>query len=347
MRILSRARRVGAVAVAVAVAVVAGASSAAAATKLYRFALGIGTNPARYVLPLSATKPTGPYFRVTTDAAGRIASVESLRSGTVLSRIDYAYEAGAAHPSKAATFIKGEAAGSRLLSYYPDGKLKRLETYTVLGKLTGYETCEPIAGGARDCLDHNPEGKPIEHYQSTFGADGVLVQQKHWREGDKQFYLVKLDPTNGLEIESRLIRFDNGAVLNIARRTYDANGDQVRADAFTADGTSPFASMEFADDLMQKKSYRYTDGQTYVVQAHYGANRWRTGADILVNGKLAFRFAYVWQSDGTILKSQALGLDGELWAEYPDLFLDEVTRQGAVRLGNPNAGAVYHKQPWW
>ena len=329
-----------------AVATMAAASPAEAATKLYRYSLATGTIPYKYVQPLAGVRPSGPYYRVTTDANGVVTSVEYVRSGNVLTKWDYSYERGGRHPSKSVTHVNGEQVGYSLLSYYPDGKLKRVDSHTPLGKLTGYQTCEPISAGMQKCAGYSAEGKLLGHEEETFDASGTRIGRKHWLEGSDRYHLEVYDPTDGLEREDRLMIFADGRVANIAKTTYDSTGDRIRTDGYTGDGKSWFASIEFKDGLATKKSYNYSSGTTYVAEHRYDADRRRIGSDVTVNGKLAFRFAYVLETDGTVVKTQALGLDGKLWAEYPGVAVDEVDKNGAFR-SNPGLAVIYHKEPWW
>lgn len=321
-------------------------SAAAAETALYRYSLSTGALLNKYAQRLSGRDAAGPYYRVTTDAKGKITSVEFMRGGSVLRKFDYFYQAGETNAFKQASFVKGEQLGYELVTYYPDGKTKRIEAYTSLGKLTRYQTCEPVAGGVRDCSLFAPDGKLLRRTQSTFGASGYVVSEKSWKAGDTSYHLATYDPTNGLEVENHLIRFTDGKVLNIAKSAYDSTGDLTRIDGYDNEGKSALGSIQFRDGLATKKSIRRSDGSTYEVVHQYDAKRMRTGSDVLINGKLTFRLAYVRESNGTIIKTQALGLDGELWAEYPGAAIDEVFRTGAAS-GNPELGVVYRKEPWW
>lgn len=329
-----------------AIAAASMSSTAIAGTTLYRYRLSTGSLISKYVQPLSGKEATGPYYRVTTNSKGKITSVEFLRSGRVIEKFSFDYKPGEPNPFKQASTVDGEQLGYDLVTYYPDGKIKRSEAYTSLGKLTRYRTCEPVTAGVRDCSIFSAEGKLLRRVQSTFGANGYLAREKEWKAGDTSYHLASFDPTNGLELENHLIRFTDGKVLNIAKSTYDSTGDLTRIDGYRDDGKSALGSIQFRDGLATKKSIRRSDGSTYEVVHQYDAKRMRTGSDVLINGKLTFRFAYVRESNGAVIKTQALGLDGELWAEYPGAGIDEVFRTGAAS-GNPELGVIYRKEPWW
>jgi len=322
-----------------------GASAAAAETKLYRYVIPTGTTPSTYVQPLSGTKAVGPYYRVTRDAKGLITSVETLRDGEVLSKASYVYAAGARHPDKTIRYVDGEESGYSLLTYYPNGREKRAERYTAEGKLTSSEDCDPVAQETVHCREYSAEGKLLRELEDTYGASGSRTKRKSWNEGDVYYTLYTIDPANGLELENRVVYFADGRVNNIAKSTYDSNGDRIRIDASRSDG-SPLGSIEFSDGLSTKKTVNSNDGTIFVAVHHYDSKRQWDRSDVVVNGKAAFSLIYVRRSDGTTVKTQALGTDGQLWAEYPGVAIDQVTRDGQVP-GNPTLALVYHKDPWW
>jgi hypothetical protein len=47
-----------------------------------------------------------------------------------------------------------------------------------------------------------------------------------------------------------------------------------------------------------------------------------------------------------VTRTRALGPAGELYAEYPDLFVDAVDRRGRP-TDRPTAGTIYRLGEWW
>lgn len=322
------------------------ASAAGAETRLYRFALGTPSTISQYVAPLpSSPQPSGPYFSVDTDAKGRITSVAYLRSGRTVSRTDYQYGDGD-RPTKASSYENGEATGYETFTYYGGGDSLRSESYTTYGKLTGYTVCSALASLEKDCDAFNSEGKLVRHRQIFYNSAGVSIRMKYWDEGADAYHVAAYGPLDGLEVENAVNDFAGDQPRNTSRLTYDAVGNRVRRDGYDGKTKQWFASIEYQDDLPIKKSYKYFDGSTYVSVHHYNDKQWWESSDIYVNGALLFRFNYVRQPNGAIVKSQAIGPNGDLWAEYPDKAIDEVDRTGHY-TGAPGLGSVYKQGNWW
>jgi len=214
------------------------------------------------------------------------------------------------------------------------------------GKFTGYSTCAAVIGGQQDCLSFNADGKPTQHRSFFYDSNHILIRAKFWYDGADSYNLATYDPSDGLEVENDLAAFVGDRTVNVSMMSYDENGDPVRRDTYDGQTKRWYASIDFQDSLSIKKSAQYTDGTTYVSLHHYDAKRVWTSSDIYVNGVLLFRFVYVRQPDGTIVKSQAVGLNGDLWAEYTDTAIDEVSRTGRYP-SDPSRGTIYKQGSWW
>jgi hypothetical protein len=57
-------------------------------------------------------------------------------------------------------------------------------------------------------------------------------------------------------------------------------------------------------------------------------------------GHLVCRLTYQKASDGTVLKTLAVGPNGDIWAEYPDYMVMDIQRDGTGGVGVPT---VIHK----
>lgn len=318
---------------------------AGAETRNYRFSLGTPSTVSRYVNPLPAS-PEGPYMRVETDALGRVVSVEAFRHGASQSRTTYEYAAGGRLPTRSSDSTNGETTGYVTYRYYPGGDTLSSESFTAAGKPTGHVDCTALAGGKKDCDGFAADGKPVSHKTIFYDSQNIAIRQKYWKDGAVTYHLASYDPQDGLETENDLIAFDGDKPVNFSKLSYDANGDRLRRDGYDGETRKPFASIEYEDDEAIRKTYHYLDGTSYVALHHYNDKRTWTSSDISINGAALFRFVYVRQPDGTVVKTQAQGLNGDLWAEYPNLAIDEVDRNGRY-TSNAQLGVIYKAGPWW
>ena len=77
----------------------------------------------------------------------------------------------------------------------------------------------------------------------------------------------------------------------------------------------------------------------------YNDKRWLEETKIYINDRYRCSLVYDRMPDGTVKRTLANGPDGELWAEYPDLSVTDVERDGQ-NIGGKSA-ILHKKGNWW
>jgi hypothetical protein len=126
--------------------------------------------------------------------------------------------------------------------------------------------------------------------------------------------------------------------------SYDGNGGMLRQDMYDDAGVW-YGSHEFTNGLTTRKNYKFADGSRREVNITYDEKRRAKEARLTVNDKLICTFAFDYLPDGTVKRTMALGPNGDLWAEYPDRFVDEVGQDGQAL--NWTQGIIHHPGNWW
>jgi hypothetical protein len=141
-----------------------------------------------------------------------------------------------------------------------------------------------------------------------YNADGVLFDAKAiWPGNTARYTMNRFDPATGQLPEQK--NFENDVPKEHALYIRDANGTVLEVDGYTATG-----------DL-------------FVVEAYSDDN------------PIRIAFAGSPQKIIQLIKTQAWGPDGKLWAEFANVQVSEVSRDGT---GDGRVkGTVYKVGNWW
>lgn len=313
------------------------------AERYYRDNLTVVTAPPdKYVIEVpEAAAMHGGYFKVVTDNRGRIVEVTFLVDGKVASDTFYIYAGVDKLPSGSRSYKQGMPTGTAKFTRDASGRTVRIDYLTAQGSPTGYTETKYAVGHA-ESANYTPDGHRRWRKEQFFNADGVEIKAVTQAEGSTARKETTYDPQRGLEKSSKQFRNDQLQVSIVS--AYDDDDDLVRQDLYNAKGTWYGAKL-YERNLLVKKLYKFSDGHTAEVAIKHDANRWIDRAQFSRDGKLVCNFVHEHLPDGTTKRTIALGPDGSLWAEYPNLAVTEVDRNG--HPPNSTAGVIHKTGNWW
>lgn len=340
---LARFRPVPALSVALAFAALAAMypDAGEAAERYYRNSLSLITgSPGKYVIEVpEAAAMQGGYFKVTEDG-GRVTRVIFLQDGKAVSETVYIYGEGKL-PSGSQSFTQGALTGTSKITRDASGRPTRSDSLTAQGALTGY-TVSKYTGDRREWANYTPEGKRRSYGTVYYNSDGIQIRSISYTEGSSSHQETTSDPLRGITKSSK--QFTNGKLTVSRVNTYDPNDDLIRQDLYN-DKDQWYGALTYEHNLLVKRSYKFLDGHTEEVVIKYDAKRWTESAQMSRDGRLICKFVYEHLPDGTIKRTIALGPDGSLWAEYPDLSVSIVQQDG--HPPNSTSGVIHKKGNWW
>jgi hypothetical protein len=315
-------------------------AGALADTRTYRYSLSHRSGEPRYAGEVTGASLKGKRYRVETDMQGRLLRAATLRDGKPISEVVYRYEENARLPSAFDNYTAGELRGSGRIQRNNQGERLRTEFLTVAGVLTNYTQRAYRADGV-EASAHAPDGKKTDRYFYVYSAGGTLVRSR-WYPSDSTYYETEMDENTGLTKSRR--KMVAGKLEASNAYAYDADGDLTRNDIYDGKGTW-YGVLEYRDGLKMLERYKFTGGGTQETRVVYDERRWPKEAKLYRNGALISTFTYDRLPNGRIKRTLATGPGGELMAEYPDQYVDKVTRTGQTI--DRNSGIIHKKGNWW
>ena len=325
--------------IAAAVLALAVAGSALAETRIYRYSLTHRSGDPRHAGEVTGSLQ-GLRYRVQTDAAGRLVRSATLRDGKATSESVYLYSGDERLPSSFESYTAGELRGRGRIQRNADGDRVRTEFLTLDGALTNY-TARTYAAGSVHVVSYSAAGKKINHVIQVFSAAGFLLRSR-WYPADDTYYENEVDEKTGLVKARRKLK--DGQLESSTSFTYGADGDLAREDVHDPGGNR-YGMREYRQGLKVLELYKFADGSTVETRVAYDEKRTAKDAKFLVDGKLICTFTFERLPNGRIKRTLAIGPQGELMAEYPDEYVDQVNRTGSTL--DREAGKIYKKGDWW
>jgi len=314
-------------------------SFAIAETHSYRYELKTGCNEPRYAAEIPFDSG-GPRFDIETDAKGRIVRVSTYENGNKIKETIYHYEGGASRVTDADFYLAGELTTTVRVERNTKGSVVRDDYLTRDGNRTGYFTCE-YSGDRVEATSFNLAGKPVDHWTFFFSQD-VVVREIHTPD-DKTSIEVTYSSNTG-QVQSRK-QYQNGILTSHNSFTYDSNGSLLREDIYDSNDRW-FAAKEYADELRIREIYKFLNGGTQETRTTYDAKRFATEATFSWNDRLICTFKFDRFSNGVLKRTLAVGPNGDLYAEYPDHYVDKVNRNGTA-LDDIKGTVIYKQGNWW
>jgi hypothetical protein len=324
-------------------ALVLGAATASADVHWYLYSIGIRSGEPRYAREIPVGQVIkAAYAEVETDSLGRLIRATWYWGGKRTSETRYLYSAGGRLPDSFDNYAAtGELTGRSRIQRNAAGDRTRIDTFTTTGTLTGYAV-RNLGAESVESLSYTAEGKRTGRTVSYYSPAGVLVRVQSYPE-DNIIYESDYDPGTGLAQARR--KLVSGKVESTNKYTYDSYGDRIRDDIYTADGTW-YGAREYAENLQTAERYKFTDGSSQEVKFAYDENRRLATAVFSRNSQLICTFKYDRLPTGAVKRTLAVGPDGQLYAEYPDLVVTKVEQNGHP-VDHPDAGVLHRKGNWW
>jgi len=308
----------------------------------YRYELLTRSQESKFANETSpAAGAVGKLYEVETDAQGRTTRVAVIRNGQRLSEVSYRFASGAKLPTGYEIFVGGEETGVVRIQRDEAGNRIREDYLTVNGTLTRYEIYFYSPDHVED-THYTAEGKETRCDFLYYSANDILTRDVYYHGSpDPLNYVdVEFDPDTGLR-KSRH-GFKDGKLSETGSYTYDAADDPVRDD-FYSGSHKWYSADEFKDGLRTRRIYQVW-GATRELQYAYDEKRWLKESSLYYKENFVCRLVYDRLPDGTVKRTRALGPNGELWAEYPDMEISDVKINGEALTGE----SVIHKTGnWW
>ncbi|HTD37278.1 MAG TPA: serine protease [Candidatus Limnocylindrales bacterium] len=307
--------------------------------RFYRTFLATISGDRQYLGDVSATDP-GHIYSVTSDERGRITKVVVLRDGQTLRELRYRYTGDSLRPE-----FEDSMAGERRLSSVSIGR--NAQGYRIRedflrqdGSQSGYRVYR-YGDHEVEITDYSPgQDRPTKTVRD-FWPSGLMKSERYY-ERDGSYYETTVDPNTGREVLRAKITGWNISV--IYRPTYNADGDLVREDQYDEKNVW-FGYNDYAKGLLVLKHYKFRNDFTRDVIISYDVSRRAREAKFLINGKHICTFHAEYDSSGRFLRTIAVSPSGELWAEYPNAWVNEVYKEGQALDGRVTI--LHRKGSWW
>ena len=318
------------------------AAAAQAETHYYRYSLSNRADQFLYRGELDPRSLPPSYVAVDRDSRGRVVKTMRKADGTFAGVHVYHYPGeGPYFDSRDDFNEKGREIGTARLTRDREGKIIRADNFDNGGKLTGHAESSYPPG---ECDTHvfNAEGTETSHHLYLYNLDDILTMERDYiAEGryDETDYSV----ATGLILAARQFR---RGILEVTRGSdYDAEGRLTRVTASNPDGRI-FAETDYEHGLALKRTYWLADGTVgKELRYSYDDRNWLVRTELSFKREPVCTFSYERLSNGTVRKSIAKGLDGTVWAEYPDYLVKDIAPDGrpigTTRVNLLKSGAWY------
>jgi hypothetical protein len=140
-------------------------------------------------------------------------------------------------------------------------------------------------------------------------------------------------------------KFQNGSLVIFMKITYDISGEILRRDIYSSNNLW-YGESEYADDLLMVKKYQWPGGRNQESRFSYDDKRQLKEVAFYHNEQLICIFKCDRLFTGAIKRTIALGAEGQVFAVYPAMEVDEVDQQGHP-LDHPELGTIYKQGNWW
>jgi Trypsin-like peptidase domain len=291
---------------------------------------------------LGEVNPTvrGHVYSVTSDDRGRVTKVVVLRDGQTLREYQYRYAGDARLPQFEDWISSGRALSTTSIERNAQGYRVRENFLREDGSQSGYRT---YRYGDKDVeiSDYTAGNDRPTKTVREFATTGLMKTERSFT-ADGSYYETTYDPSSGRQVLRTKVTGWNVSV--IYRPTYDSDGDIIREDFFNQDNVW-FGYNGYDNGLLVLKHYKFTTGFTRDVVIVYDVSRRAREAKFSINGTQICTFRAEWDPSGRFIRTLAISPSGELWAEYPGSWVNEVYKNGNALDGTRT---IFHRKgDWW
>jgi hypothetical protein len=320
--------------------------AAHAAADVHRYLYELSTRSGEFLyageIPAGAKTPT-KCIDVTTDGLGRVTQVVRQVNGKMTSETIYQFAADAKLPAGFATVAaNGETISRNRIQRNDHGDRVRVDEFTVNGELVEY-VIRKIGSDNVEELTCTPLGKQKgDRVVKYYSPAGLLVRSRDHVSGTV-YYDDQYDVSSGLRQSQK--KFTNDELGYFTKITYDASGETLREDIYSANDLW-YSGDEYADDLLLVRKYKWPGGRSAEVRFSYDEKRQPKVVVINYNSQFVCRLEYDRFPTGAIKQTIALGANGKVFAVYPNQEVCEVDQQGHA-IDQPDVGTIYKQGNWW
>jgi hypothetical protein len=307
--------------------------------KTYRYSLATFSDVNRYVNEV-APEAKGVSYRVQSDSRGRNTIVTKLRDGDEIEKTVYSFSGDDKVPTSSKWYLAGVLTSVVYFRQDNIGSIVRHDSYDATGVLSSYILRTIARNSIRERF-YTSTGVMTGDITWGYNADGVLFDAKAiWPGNTARYTMNRFDPATGQLTEQK--NFENDVPKEHALYIRDANGTVMEVDGYTATGDL-FVVEAYSDDNPIRIAFAGSPQK--IIQLTYDRRQILVESEILIDGRLACRLTYQRALDNSIVKTQAWGPDGKLWAEFAHVQVSEVSRDGT---GDGRVkGTVYKVGNWW
>jgi hypothetical protein len=308
----------------------------------YSYSLPTRAGQPVYGGELAGSPGTGSYYAVEFDRSDRITRIRHFVDGKVtLTERRFYNGAARASDSVAYTDANGQAGTSSKLERDAAGNVTRSVDYTRLNHLSGIRR-RFIRRDTVEVFDSTADGRQPAHSVNVFDSAGTLVKEVRFLQAGVRLEYARSATTGQIQ-ENR--EFHGDSLTFVTKWTYGTDHLPLRYDVYYPNGTW-VGSTEFAGGLQSVFRYKYANGQTEERRYSYDDNRQTTQAKYFREGQLVCTFTFERTAEGTVKRTLAIGPNGDLLAEYPDMYVETVTSDGRP-FQTPEKAIIHKTTAWW
>jgi Trypsin-like peptidase domain len=283
----------------------------------------------------------GHVYSVMSDDQGRVAKVVALRDGQTLSELAYHYAGTSTRPQSIDSLSGGQRQSTTRIDRNDQGYRTREEFLRNDGSRSGYNVYRYDRREVEITNYTEGRDRPSKRVRE-FSPAGVMKMERTYTDDGRSSYETAYDSATGLQLLRTKIT--DGRVDVVYRPTTDKNGDLVREDFFTY-GNVWFGYFGYSQGLIGFKFYRFTNRSVKEIAITYDISRRPREAKLSVNGALICILRAEYNDSGRFVRTLAASPTGEVWAEYPGVWVNEITQDGRALDG---ARTVLHRTGnWW
>jgi antitoxin component YwqK of YwqJK toxin-antitoxin module len=307
----------------------------------YRYSLELKSGESQFTgEPRAALR--GKAVRVKKDSLDRIIQVSNLTNGKTTSYDVYHYSGNEILPSSYDYFSDGKLIFKIPIQRNANGDRIRVDYNDPSGEPVSYST-RSINGDVVETIDHpaKPSFLSIEtRTVAYYSPKGLLVRQES-HVGSFATLDFAYDEMTGLATSSKDFYYDK--FTRSAKYAYD-DGISLRDEFFDSTGTLNGVD-QYENGLKSSSQRTFSDGDSKRQVFTYDSTGLAKATKLYRKDKLICTLTYQYLR-GKIKRTVARGPSGDLWAEYPGLFVQDVDSKGHP-IDDSEAGVIHKTGDWW
>jgi len=192
-------------------------------------------------------------------------------------------------------------------------------------------------------VQYSATGQPEGRTLLVYTDEDVLLRSRWFPSAAPTHYDTRFDPRTGLVKGRQKIHL--GVLDSSSREIHDSGGLVLRSIHYDAAGRR-YGVTDFAEGLKIVTRVDFADGSSLEVRFSHDEKRRTREARYAYNGRPVFTLIYERLPNGRVVRTVARGPGGNVWAEYPGVYVEYVDRNGEA-IDRPGVARIHRKEPWW